>query len=270
MSDPVTRALRDHVLADEPPLRMNLDSVLRAGRRSLRYRRAAYSGGAAALTGALALAIFGNGLLPTGRTAADAPSVHVPNAYDCFKAIYAGAPTAAGPDAFPPPSPSAQDLADRISCYLPGAVAAALPGATVSDNPVRRTPALIAVPEADGSFSATAAVSTSDGTGLIIFSVGRTSPQDPGVWRAHCEGDSAKATCRTGPHGEMVEVYDFGADARGVRGLTIYLYSGHTFVLAGAHNALEAQDAPPTMPEPPLSVDQLIAIASDPALVVFP
>jgi hypothetical protein len=260
MSDPVTRALRDHVLADEPPLRLNLDSVLRAGRRSIRYRRAAYCG-AAALAGALALAVTtyvppAGGTLasaPTSESGTAAPTVQVPSAYDCFKAIYASPATT-------------QDLARRITCYLTSAVPAALPGATFSDNPARGAPALVAVPNGEG-FSATATVHTSDGTGLVIFEVTRIdTPRDP----SECLVD--KADCELGPHGEIYQAYWYrGNDPEtNPTGWGIRLYSGHTKVEAASFNGPEGPGARPTMQGDPLNIDQLLALAHDPALVVFP
>jgi hypothetical protein len=41
-------------------------------------------------------------------------------------------------------------------------------------------------------------------------------------------------------------------------------------ILAGAHNAPESQDAKPTRPTPPLSVDQLIELATAPELRLYP
>jgi hypothetical protein len=261
MSDPVTRALRDHVLADEPPLRLNLDSVLRAGRRSIRYRRAAYCGGAAALTGALALAVTTYvqpaggtlALAPTSGSATAAPTVQVPSAYDCFKAIYASPATT-------------EDLARRITCYLTSAVPAALPSATFSDNPARGTQALVAVPDGEG-FSATATVSTSDGSGLVVFEVTRIdTPRDPSECLLY------KADCELGPEGEVYQSFWYRGDnpETNPTGSYIYLYSGHTKIKAAAFNGPEGPGARPTMPSAPLGTFQLLALAHDPALVVFP
>lgn len=39
---------------------------------------------------------------------------------------------------------------------------------------------------------------------------------------------------RIGPQGELIEVYDFGKDAQGVQGYTVYVHTGNTLILAGA------------------------------------
>lgn len=84
--------------------------------------------------------------------------------------------------------------------------------------------------------------------------------------QAHCYGEEAKATCQTGPHGEHIEIMDLGPGPDDVHGRTIYVYSGHTIILAGTHNQAEtAEDfAPPTRAEPPLTVEQLIELATKP------
>jgi hypothetical protein len=86
----------------------------------------------------------------------------------------------------------------------------------------------------------------------------------------HCSGPHPKAQCRTGPNGEHIEVYDFGTDADGTHGITIYVYSGHTPILAGSQNGGETQNAPPSRPEPPLTADQLITLATAPELKLHP
>ena len=98
--------------------------------------------------------------------------------------------------------------------------------------------------------TATSLVTDAAGTGLIIVGVDRST--EAPVDLEHCTGPHAKAQCRTGPNGEHIEIYDFGVEADGTHGITIYVYSGHTFILAGAHNAGETQNARPEPADTPV------------------
>jgi hypothetical protein len=262
MTDPYVRqALLEHVSAQEPGLGLTAEAVIRTGRRSLARRRLASGAGAIALVGAVAAAVA---VLPGLRWAnglgdsASPPTCSRETVPRASIAVTPGGPAAA--------SGGPQYLADQMTCYLLDAVPAAFPGATFSN--LRSAPYLVAVPDEAG-FSATAVVSTSAGQGSLIFAVSQVTAPPPQL--VDPAPQCGKATCRTGPHGERVEVFDFGADTAGVHGRTIYLFSGHTRILAGAHNVSQEVDgAEPTMTDPPLSVDQLIALASDPRLVLYP
>jgi hypothetical protein len=143
--------------------------------------------------------------------------------------------------------------------------------ATFADNPARSTPYLVAGPgmfEGEG-FAATTLVTTDVGTGLLLFQATHETISTD-TWISRCSGPDAKGECRTGPHGERIQVMDFGPDSAGVWGRTIIVYSGQTTILAGARNAPESDNSRPTMTEPPLTVVQLLALACDPALVLFP
>lgn len=264
-------ALRAHVTLDEPPLRLRSEHVLRAGRRLRAMRRLGYAGGVAALSGVVmvgghvAVAVLGSTTSePRVPTATFDPAV--------CASIPSAAPVAPTENAPEPAQTSGSDeLANQMSCYLRTAVPAAMPGATFADNPVRRTPYLVAGPgmfEGEG-FAATALVTTAAGTGLLLFqATHETISAD--TWNDRCGGPDAKGECRTGPHGERIQIMDFGPDSAGVWGRTILVYSGQTTILAGARNAPESDGSQPTMPEPPLTVEQLITLACDPALVLFP
>jgi hypothetical protein len=122
----------------------------------------------------------------------------------------------------------------------------------------------------DLEVTATSLVTDSAGTGLLIVTVSRTTGAQVAEAEDHCTSQTAKAECRTGPDGEHVEIYDFGAESNGAHGITVYVYSGHTLVLAGTRNTNETQDAAPSRPEPPLTVDQLITLATSPDLKLYP
>jgi hypothetical protein len=264
MTDPQVRtALLEYVTAGEPPLGLTMDGVVRAGRRSRRIRRVLWGGGTFGLSAAIVLAsslLTGGSPVPTIPAPGSTAQVRAPDAATCEE-LRTTPITANATD---------QERADRMSCYLLAAVPAALPGASFADNPARKAPFLVAAPGSGGmpdGLSATATVSTSEGDGLVIFEVGRSKPLTEGEKIGHCD----KADCLVGPHGEHIEVFDFGADpATGAHGVTVYVYTANTLVLAGAHNAPEIQNAAPTMPQPPLTIAQLITLATDPGLVLFP
>jgi hypothetical protein len=257
-------------------MRLSSGEVVAAGRRT---RWTLGIAGSIALIGIVALAAVT--LVPgTPPTQQLLPFVAPPNAAVCAALASPLAEPSASPSIAVPPraeaDPAAQDAATKVSCYLLAAVPALFPaGTTFADNPARPgSLALVARPGGMGGgeleVTATAMVTDAQGTGMLNFSVSR----DPGFQldeaQAHCNGPTRKATCRTGPQGEHIEIYDFGPEPSGAHGVTIYVYSGHTLVLAGTRNTAETQDAPPTRTDPPFSVNQLIALAVAPAIRLYP
>jgi hypothetical protein len=267
----MTQALRAHV-ADGPPMRITSDGVIAAGRRSRHRRWLASAGGAAGL----AAVVVVTAMAFTARTGPSGHTVGGPPPLTTCASLQPSpvpAPTQSAVPARATMDPGAESAAPRVSCYLLSAVPALMPGFTFTPNPARRgTSALVAVPGGMGGgdleVTATSLATDASGTGLLIVSVSRAteSPAD----EDHCTGPHAKAQCRTGPNGERIEIYDFGAEPDGTHNITVYVYSGQTFILAGASNAGETQNAPRTRPSPPLSVDELITLATAPELKLYP
>jgi hypothetical protein len=264
-------ALRVYVTIDEPPVRLRSDQVVRAGRRSRAVHRLGYAGGVVALSGMVAVGgHVAGGLFGSTANQPGSPTwTYDPTVCASIPSAAAIVPTENAPA--PAQMNGSNQLADRMSCYLRTAVPAAMPGATFADNPARGTPYLVAGPgmfEGEG-FAATALVTMAAGTGLLLFQATHETISTD-TWTSRCNGPDAKGECRTGPHGERIQIMDFGPDSAGVWVRTVMVYSGQTTILAGAHNAPESDNSRPTMTEPPLTVEQLIALACDPALVLFP
>jgi hypothetical protein len=267
----VAELLRVHV-ADGPPMGLTSSAVIAAGRRSRRQRR--LLGAACALVAAVTVTSAAFAWLPAGG--GTAPPATSPAATCADLEVPSPSPPGAGPSpARADPDPAALAAARQVSCYLRDVLPALLPNATFAANPARPgTAALVAVPGGMGGgdleVTATALVSDQAGTGLVIVAVSRQAAPTAAQVDETCTAPTAKAQCRTGANGEHIEIYDAGVDPNGAHGITVYVYSGHTFILAGARNTGETQDSPPSRPEPPLTVDQLITVATAPAVKLYP
>jgi hypothetical protein len=249
-------ALRAHVAQGEPPLGLSSAGLLQAGRRA--RRRRAVTTAAAALSVVLAAA-GGALLMPWPPSVQQAG--HEPTSLECPDVLAARTPLR---------DPAA--AAARVTCHLKGAAAALMPDATFRAAEARAgTTPLVARAEGN-EISAYATVVDTGGTGSVGVTVMRSTTARAEIL-ARCTGEQAKASCRTKPgSGTIAEVHDAGAGADGVRTVTVYAYTGNTVVVATAANRVDSADdtAPPTRADPPLTVDGLIALASDPALVLYP
>jgi hypothetical protein len=250
-------------------MRITSGEVIAAGRRSRHRRRLLSAAGLLAAVVAVTTAAVVPRLGPSGHAVGAPPPL---TTCASLRPSPTPASTPSGEPARATMDPGAEEAATRVSCYLLTAVPALMRGFTFAPNPARPgTSALVAIPGGMGGgdleVTATALATDAAGTGLLIVSVSRATEAPD---EAHCTGPNAKAQCRTGPNGERIEVYDFGVATDGTHGITIYVYSGHTFILAGAHNSGETQTAPRSRPAPPLSVDELIALATAPELKLYP
>ncbi len=105
------------------------------------------------------------------------------------------------------------------------------------------------------------------GSGSLTFGI---SSSDPAAAAAAAAGCATKDLCtpRTGAHGEQVQVFDSGVRPRGGHKYTVYVYTGQWFVMATAANTPDGNaDTESTRDTPPLTVDELVTLLTDPALL---
>ncbi|WP_433302006.1 hypothetical protein ACQP2F_07770 [Actinoplanes sp. CA-030573] len=295
MADTDIRELLVAYTGDPPPPAFSYDGVLAAGRKRRRRRRIG-----AACAAVLAAAGLGIALLP-GAGSRDDLTFPVldgpfwatldPQPY-CAKA----SEPPAGPTVQPTtvlgtriPTEPAAHAGARISCYLAKTVPPRLdgtdfyrdPATPAGTRPLEAYPLRVFDPKRPAEttppvISVSAVVRDARGVGEIGFGVSSTSP---GAAAAAKDCDGHGCTVRTGPHGETIMVLDVRTSS-GYRLVNIWIYRGDTTSFASAANGITTEFGPggvtsaeqqkPSRPDLPLSVDDLIAIASDPAMTLFP
>ncbi|MCU7722468.1 hypothetical protein ODJ79_01955 [Actinoplanes sp. KI2] len=305
MPDPTDTQIHDALVAytsTEPPLSFTFDEVLAGGRRVRRHRRLVVAGAAAAVTAVAAIGVS-LGLPHRGPERAPAPdAVAGPSWSTLDPAPYcrtaSARPTSplvkpttvtSEKNGYPIriPAEPADHAAARISCYLATAVPPLLPDVTYHRSPT--TPDDIAPLQAyparvfDPSHPAdttppfiTAGATVADDRGVGEIGFGATPAyESTAEATANCAGGCA---VRQGPHGETVIVLDTTA-ASGYHQVEVHAYRGNTMITASASNAvppvtapgeaINADDLQPTRKDPPLTADQLIALACAPGPAVF-
>jgi hypothetical protein len=304
--DWLSDALHTQITRNEPPVSLTASHAIAVGRRQRRQQTALgiCAGGAfiaLAIVGGLALRPAGGPPVASpGSCAATVPTrapLPAPTGFEFPSGESLPGPLPTNQATAPPigitpsgsPTASGQTgaqavLADRVTCYLAQAVPELLPRATFTGMSATslggqdlRSP-LVAGPDwiiGNASLAATAVVHDDEGAGSVHVVIGPTTARpDP----QRC-ADTSVCTLRTGPHGEVIEVHQtIGPITRhgfvdvpaGVIGYTVYVYTGHTMVLAGTHNTTDtAGRLPVSRPRPPLSIDQLITLATAPELAIF-
>lgn len=286
---------------DEPPMTFSYEQVVIAGRRARRRRRIA----AAAAGSLVFVAVTGVVVAALPHIRADPPPLTLdgPSWPALDPAPYCAAAEAepSTPAIAPTthvsektgyririPTEPADHAADRISCYLAKAVPPLLPGVTYHRSPgapdgsvaLEAYPVRVFDPAQPGEttppyFSAEAFVSDSKGVGEIGF----------GAYPATETVEDAVASCdgcdvRSGPQGATVLVHEL-AEESGYRLVNVWVHRGDTVAFATATNALPAESPPAGeasstadqevgRPDPPLTPDQLVELASAPELTLFP
>jgi len=308
-------ALRDRISQDEPPMGITAKGAMQSGRR-LRQRQLVGASVAAIGVGAVLLSAaytFDPGPADTAglgcglafRTVAPTP---LPSGSDFPGGEYlpgvapsadvgssAGTGGPAGPSAGPSGPGDLGETAqpglvtglsgekiDQFTCAVQTSIVTALPDAkfapvnTIPQQPVPPLQPGVSMNYLfDGLYIGAVAVDRL-GQGSIVVEAGRVERR-PEPDRC---GDGRLCTLRTGPHGEVIEVYErigpivrdgYVDVAAGVIGYTIYVYTGQTAIVASTHNTPDAGGRfGVSRPTPPLTLDQLIDLACDPALVVWP
>lgn len=281
--------------ADQPPASFGFDQVRAAGRRA-RWRRRVMA------TGVVVAAVAG--VVPFLRSAPEPAPVPAGPGWSTldpapFCRVASAPPTepAVTPttvvnekNGYPIniPAEPAGHAAARFSCYLARAVPERLPGFVFHHDPNQPagTLPMQAVPKrvfdparpADTVpmiIGGSAAVADERGAGSIGIGVSPTFEEAAGA-AADCTAD---CTVRTGPHGEVITVRDI-RQPNGYRLINLTVYRGGTTISAGVSNGIPVEAPPgellsqdaltPSRPGLPLTVDDLVALATDPALTLQP
>ncbi|TQM83044.1 hypothetical protein FHX81_5457 [Saccharothrix saharensis] len=295
--------LFDDAIGEVPPSTVDVDAVIVRGRRAVRLRRVANPAVAAgvavvALTGAVAYTLTGGsgGAAPvggsSGTTSAVSPSPTTP----------AGSKVSTPSvitvdDKVPPPQcggrlESAAEAAARLTLAATNAVKAQRPDLDLSANPAGDYPAgtphgpldfhqvnptdptaELSICDTAATFEAWATTTAADGTGNIFFLMSPTWYDGLGPM---CDypglGTRLSCVAETGPKGEEVikQTADMG------NGITMNQVLVHrtdgTRLLVQSENVDTTGKSgnASTTPQPPLTLDQLVAISVDPALTMFP
>lgn len=283
--------LRHYVQADEPPLRLTADDVLSGGRRARRRGLAAtWCAGVAAVVAVTAAVTLLSGVF------ADRPDdlVVAGSALDpepfCQAAQLSPGPVTtpsfvANPKTggmIPVPEEPGERAQARLTCQLMRLVDGRLPDARfelAAHVPARTVPLQVWRTQPDEAiYTATATVLDQRGAGTVAFSLRAADPIDVANSVASCQGPPpGHCTLTAGPHGaQVVALTPRPDDETGAFSFEVTVYSGQMAVTAIATNydTRRIQDrgwpVPKTRPDPPLTADQLIAIALAPELTLFP
>lgn len=287
--------LRDYVSTDEPPLTLDLQQVLVAGRRSRRRRRLGGLLATVAAATAITLAIT---VLPDALT----PSVMISPAARC------GTP---GKDWGPArmqhnersqqtdlvPSEPADHALARLNCVLREVLAPRLPvGATITrpkedegyklpEGPgLELFPVKSAIPV---DYQIRADVTDAKGTGWLFVRISLADKFETERMRDNClaEGTEGRLTCeiRQGHRGETILLTNGSSEGPGMLRYGVGVYHNGTVVeMFTSNSALNRKHGGPISPgnpnrvviperpEPPLTRDSLLAAATAPELTLFP
>ncbi|MEV6844251.1 hypothetical protein [Actinoplanes sp. NPDC051411] len=287
----------------EPPLSFTYDQVLAGGRRAQRRRWLAMAGTAAAVA---AVAVGGVALALPHRSADLTPAPYAVagpswSTLDVAPLCKTASAEPTSPmvkpttvvsekDGYPIriPAEPADHAAARMSCYLTTAIPSLLPdvayhrsaAALAGTMPLQAYPGRIFDPtrpaETTPPFITASAVITDDqGSGEIGFGAA-PAYESAADATANCAGNGC--TVRTGPNGETVIVLDT-TTASGYHHVEVHAYRAGTIVSASAENGVTPATAPgqvissddlkPTRNGLPLTVEQLVELASAPELDLF-
>ena len=272
--------LFERVIGDAPPSTMDIEALVCGQRRAARRRIAGTVAAVVATTGLLTA-----GALTVGRPASGGhtPPLGVPVAPATAPGVSVMPPATPGQNSYPPfvgppvtePSPAARQ---RLEAAMRHAVLAVAPGASFRtgtgasgfdmrhvDQPIAGTP-----PGNIPSFtySGTTVVRVAGRQGNLTILVARAGP-----FREGCGGVPGVATCEpvTGPRGETGFVMSQVLDPSDRLEAQYHLWLDRGAVDAGTVTVDLTVDAPTGgQPDPPLTADQLVHIAEDPALTLYP
>jgi hypothetical protein len=300
------KQLFDDAIGEVPPSTVDVDAAIVRGRRAARLHRVANPAVAAGvavvvLTGAVAYTLTsGDGAsTPFGgspvTTSAGSPSPTTPQQPPGSKVSTPSVVTV--DDKVPPPEcdgrlESAAEAAARLTLATTAAVRAQRPDLELSRNPAGDYPAgtphgpldyyqvnptnpgaELSICDTAATFEASASTTTADGIGNVFV---LTQPTWHDGLGPVCDfpglGTRLSCVAQTGPRGEEIvkQTADMG-DGITMHQVLVHREDG-TRILVQAENIGTSGKigGAPTASQPPLTLDQLVAIGVDPALTMFP
>ncbi|HLL69569.1 MAG TPA: hypothetical protein VK453_28195 [Micromonosporaceae bacterium] len=292
--------VRDALLTyvdSEPPMAVRSDDILTAGRRARRVHRMTAGAAGGAVAGIVVLAAAAvTGVLPGQgaplRPAAPSASAAspAPSASTAAPAPSAGtaaqgepvAPCTARPGPRPaqtatPGETLQPELAAwaraSLTCYLADALPRVLPDARYAAPDGAYAGALQAYshdPPMGARVDAAALITDSEGTGDILVIVEAKTPAQFDAEVRTCR--RPECVTRSGAGGSRIMIGETPpVSPGGYYDITVRAFRGHTAVVMEVTNSDRGPD-PARMgrAKPALTVEQLVELASDPALTLFP
>lgn len=291
------KQLFDNAIGATPPSTVDVDAVIASQRRAARVRRVAGPGVVAvaavvAVTFGATYALSGAG--STGDPAA--PGGPPPSAASAQDRAEPAEPTCG-----PPPTEPIEDAEARLTAVLTSAVEPLLPAdATLEPHPGARYSATssdghgplevyhvlpedgddsnLGTPDCDlieDMFLHYATVVDPAGTGSIHGILMRLAPNSVATVCAGPEVDPNEVACdvSTGPNGERVVASTSVLQQGGTTSYRVDVAKrdGTAVILSADNSVLGGKaSSPPERPEPPLTMAQLVGIALDPGLTLYP
>lgn len=297
----MSKRLFDDAIGEVPPSTVDVDAAIARGRRADRLRRVASPvlatvAAVAVLLGGVAVALLSDNdpggsapAAPPSRTTTPSPAPTTSES-PCADTI----PTA-------PPQPERPAVTEsRLTTVLTEVVSSKLPeGATLERNPIAKGPGgkpvgplqfkhFYSKPKAfDGGcqggedfYDGMASVKWSGGTGSLLIHLGRE-----GGWNGSADGmgcdppgvavDETSCRMEERPNGDLVKITSLGTGAamKGSRTnrLDVVRADQTSVVIESANMATSGKyPGPPTASSIPLSHEQLMEIALDPRVTLYP
>ena len=282
------KQLFDDAIGEVPPSTVDVDAAITRGRRAARLRRVAnpaVAAGAAVvlLTGAVAYMMTRDDGIPVGG-----PPTSPTRTVTASATLPTRDPEAKAPAACARPDlESGAKIVARLSPVARAAVLAQRPDLRLADNPeatyprdvphaaldfyqvTGETPTDLPICDEHSYFMGWATTRGPEGDGNLLISLAPAFRPTPGSCADFDPDQCAEAT---GPNGEpVVEIWE--TDENGVTNRqTSMVRSDGTLVRVTVENIATSikTGGPPTATILPLTFEQMIAIAADPALTLFP
>jgi hypothetical protein len=262
------RTVFDEAIGTVPPPGVDVERVIARGRRRERLRRWGTGGGAVAAVGLLGATLLVSAGGGASQEQFAAPPVSSPSTPPSTKP----APSPLGVGQRTPPA-EAQATEARLSEAMKLTLSRVVPGATIGLSHEGKQPFRFEYyyHEADSTggdfnhYNAAADVAGNGRSGEVFISLGRLST----VWSVPTDCSSFEArlcTVSTGPHGETVVANRIEEDAVRDHYVAVTRPDGTAILIVAANQGGQGDTGDPRQTEPVLTMEQLIAIATDPAL----
>jgi hypothetical protein len=262
----------DDAIGPVPPHAVDLERVIARGRRRERLRRWGSGGvgvAAVGLVGAVLLATSGGP--GRGEDAAAPPKPTVAPSPSTGASTASPAPSPAATRKTPPAEANATEL--RLSQALAAAVTRVAPGSTARKSyegkEAFRFGYYYHEDDSTGGdfnhYNAFADVSAGGRSGEMVVSLGQVSA----VWRVPTDcggGGEPGCTASVGPHGEQIMGQRIVSESATTNYVAVTRADGTAILITAANQGGQLDTGTARQTEPVLTIDQLIAIATDPAL----